>query len=201
MGTWHYLFQNLKNRIQSQTKQIIEASSQGDLWWQQWAGHCCHSGTQWFCKLMQRCWYSTLQQLWCIMKISRWSHIKVSRSKPLSSLSLSFQSNNDPFMSRHYSDSARLPKQVIQSFNLTVSCWSGLFTPHSFLLPLLLEEKTQRQGICLTVGSCFMCSVWKKKRVSLLCVCVTWWDFAKRARSPLEEHWVLELDDLFGEAL
>lgn len=104
------------------------------------------------------------------MKNSRWSHIKVSRSKPLSSLSLSFQSNNDPFMSSHYSDSARLPKQVIQAFNLTVSCWSGLSTPHSFLLPLLLEEKTQRQGICLTVGSCFMCSVWKKSVSLFVCV-------------------------------
>lgn len=34
----------------------------------------------------------------------------------------------------------------LQFFNLTISCWPGLSTPHSFLLPLLLEEKRQRQG-------------------------------------------------------
>ncbi|MEQ2295356.1 hypothetical protein AMECASPLE_013365 [Ameca splendens] len=114
------------------------------------------------------------------MKNSRWSHIKVSRSMPLSSLSMSFQSNNDPFMRSHYSDSALLPKQVIQSFNLTVSCWSGLSTPHSFLLPLLLEEKTQRRGICLTVGSFYV-----KKEGFSFCMCVCYMvGLCKKSQEP-----------------
>lgn len=43
-----------------------------------------------------------------------------------------------------------------------------------------------------------MWGIWEKREERSE---VFWRGLAKRARSPLEEQWVLELDDLFGEAL
>lgn len=85
-----------------------------------------------------------------------------------------------------------------QFFNFTISCWPGLSTPHSFLFPLLLEEKRQRRGD-LPHGRqlLYVRHMRKERRKSE----IFWRGLAKRARSPLEEQWVLELDDLFGEAL
>lgn len=90
----------------------------------------------------------SLHTLWCIMKQSRRSHIKVARSSPLSSLSLSLLSNNDPIMSSHYSDSALLLKQVILYLQLDslLLVWL-IHTP--FLSPCLAlgRKETEKRDL------------------------------------------------------
>lgn len=67
-------------------------------------------------------------------------------------------------MSSHYSNSALLLKRVICVLQLDSPPLVGLIhTP--FLSPSpAWGRKDTDGGICLTVGSCFMCSIWRKKR-------------------------------------
>lgn len=97
------------------------------------------------------------------------------------------------------SSSANLPKQVIFSSS-TWQSPAGPAYPHPipFSFPCCWKKRDRDKGICLTVGSCFMWSIWESAEERRE---VFWRGLAKRARSPLEEQRVLELDDLFGEAL
>lgn len=116
-------------------------------------------------------------------------HIKVWRSAPFS-----LTSQWPP-----RSGSADLPKQVIFSSS-TWQSPAGPAYPHPipFSFPCSWKKRDRDKGICLTVGSCFMWSIWESGEERRE---VFWRGLAKRARSPLEEQRVLELDDLFGEAL
>lgn len=116
-------------------------------------------------------------------------HIKVWRSAPFS-----LTSQWPP-----RSGSADLPKQVIFSSS-TWQSPAGPAYPHPipFSFSCSWKKRDRDKGICLTVGSCFMWSIWESGEERRE---VFWRGLAKRARSPLEEQRVLELDDLFGEAL
>lgn len=125
------------------------------------------SGADWHGKQTQ--WFPShsLHTLWCIMKQSRRSHIKVARSSPLSSLSLSLLSNNDPIMSSHYSDSALLLKQVILYLQLDslLLVWL-IHTP--FLSPCLALGRKETEKRDLPHGRLlFYVYHMKKKRLSL----------------------------------
>lgn len=70
--------------------------------------------------------------------------IKLLRSTPLSSLSFSLLSNNDPFTSSHYSDSPALPKQVILVLQLDNLLLAWLI--HSpFLSPCLAPRRKETE--------------------------------------------------------